>query len=178
MKKLHLIFLFTLTLFISSCDSDDSPAADVDPVMASSDILGDWNLVALETTNGRIESDALGIEINANFTAVGQDFDTSVTFSSDPQMVSSTGSYTTVITTEIAGVTETEEVPGENFFETSIWRIENNQLIFTEDGVDVPFDITEFSDNRLSLRVAFDETESELGFTSSVSATYTMTLTR
>ncbi|WP_394750740.1 lipocalin family protein [Spongiimicrobium salis] len=178
MKKLNLIFLFTLTLFIASCDSDDSSGVDIDPVMASTDILGDWNLVELETTNGRVESNALGLEINANFTAVGQDFDTLVTFSGDPQMVTSSGSYTTVITTEIAGVTETEEVPGEDFFETSTWRIENNQLIFSDDGVDVPFDITEFSENRLSLRVDIDETESELGFTSSVSATYTMTLTR
>lgn len=178
MKKINLIFIFTLTFFIMSCDNDDSNEPDIDPVTASADILGNWNLVASETTNGRIATNALGLTINANFTSVGQDFDTSVTFSDDPRTVTSNGSYTTVITTEIAGVTETEEIPGEDFFGAAEWRIENDQLIFTEDGADISFDILELNDSTLSLRVDIDETTEELGATSSITATYTIMLTR
>ena len=76
------------------------------------------------------------------------------------------------------GETSTEDQEGEDFFETEAWRLEGSTLYFGSGEEEVELTITEFTDSKMSLRYRIDETVEIFGATTSVSATYNMTLTK
>ena len=175
MKKVVLFSIFTVfTLVFSSCSKDEDGVSDA----SESKIAGSWNLTALETTDGRSDTNFEGTSIPTTFDAIGKDFDTVVTFSEEPQIVTSEGSYTTVLTTTVMGETTTEEEAGEDFFQSDEWRLDGSTLYFGTGVEEVGFTITELTDSKMSLRYKMDETVDFFGVTTSVSATYNMTLTK
>jgi len=175
MKKYFLLsFIGIFTLVFSSCSNDKDGVSN-----ASEDsIIGTWNLTALEATDGRSNTTIEDTSIPATFNAIGKDFDTIVTFSEEPQLVTSEGSYTSVLTTTIMGQTETEEQEGEDFFQSDEWRLDGNILYFGTGDEEVGFTIIELNDSKMSLRYNLDETVESIIGTSTVSATYNMTLTK
>jgi len=175
MKKILLSTLLSaFTLVFLSCSNDENAVTNA----SESQITGTWNLTALETKDGRSDTNFDGTSIPTTFTAVGKDFDTVVTFSENPNIVTSEGSYTTVITTTVMGETSTEEETGEDFFESDEWRLDGSILYFGTGDEEVGFTITELTDGKMSLRYEVDETVDFFGATTSVSATYNMTLTK
>ncbi|TLP78813.1 hypothetical protein [Maribacter sp. ACAM166] len=175
MKKYVLLSVIAVcTLVFSSCSKDEDGVSGVSEVS----IIGAWNLTALEATDGKSDTNFDGTSIPATFNAMGKDFDTVVTFSEEPQIVTSEGSYTTVLTTTILGETSTEEEEGEDFFESDEWRLGGSILYFGTGEEEVGFAITDLTDSKISLRYTLDETLDIFGATTSVSATYNMTLTR
>ncbi|WP_405383856.1 hypothetical protein [Maribacter sp. LLG6340-A2] len=175
MRKLfHLTLLSTFTLLFLSCSTDQ----DAVTIASESEIVGTWNLTALETKDGRSDTNFDGTSIPTTFTAVGKDFDTVITFSENPNIVTSEGSYTTVVTTTVMGETSTEEETGEDFFESDEWRLDGSTLYFGSGEEEVGFTITELTDSKMSLRYEIDETVDFFGATTSISATYNMTLSK
>jgi hypothetical protein len=175
MKKLFLLSIFTaITLVFSSCSKDIDGVSNA----SESKITGSWNLTALETTDGTSDTNFDGTSIPTTFDAIGKDFDTVVTFSEEPQIVTSQGSYTTVLTTTVLGDTTTQEEDGEDFFQSDEWRLDGNILYFGTGAEEIGLTITELTDTKMSLRYKLDETVEVFGATTSVSATYNMTLTK
>ena len=176
MKKVFLLSLIgVFALVFTSCSDDDSVGVSN---ASESQIIGTWNLTALETRDGRSDTNFDGTSIPTTFTAVGKDFDTVVIFSEEPQTVTSEGSYTTVTTTTVMGETSTEEETGEDFFESNEWRLDGSILYFGSGEEEIGFTITELTDSQMSLRYELDETVDFLGFETSISATYNMTLSK
>lgn len=175
MKKVFFLSLITVfSLVFTSCSNDEDAVSNA----SESEITGTWNLTALETKDGRSDTNFDGTSIPTTFTAVGKDFNTVVTFSENPNIVTSEGSYTTVVTTTVMGETSTEEETGEDFFESDEWRLDGSTLYFGSGEEEVGFTITELTDSKISLRYEIDETVDFFGATTSVSATYNMTLTK
>lgn len=175
MKKVFFLSLITVfSLVFTSCSNDEDAVSNA----SESEITGTWNLTALETKNGRSDTNFDGTSIPTTFTAVGKDFNTVVTFSENPNIVTSEGSYTTVVTTTVMGETSTEEETGEDFFESDEWRLDGSTLYFGSGEEEVGFTITELTDSKISLRYEINETVDFFGATTSVSATYNMTLTK
>ncbi len=175
MKKLFLLSILTaFSLIFTSCSKDEDGVSNV----SESKIAGSWNLTALETTDGTSDTNFEGTSIPTTFDAVGKDFDTVVTFSEEPQIVTSEGSYTTVLTTTIMGETSTQEEDGEDFFQSDEWRLDGNILYFGTGEEEIGLTITELTDSRMSLKYKLDETVEVFGATTSVSATYNMKLTK
>lgn len=174
MKKYVVSVLTVFTLVFSSCSKDDDGVSNA----SEASIIGTWNLTALEAKDGTTNTNFDGTSIPTTFTAVGKDFDTIITFGEEPQIVTSEGAYTTVLTTTVMGETLTEDQEGEDFFETEAWRLEGIMLYFGSGEEEVGFTITALTDSKMSLRYRIDETVEIFGATTSVSATYTMTLTK
>jgi hypothetical protein len=174
MKKYVVSVLTVFTLVFSSCSKDDDGISNA----SEASIIGTWNLTALEAKDGKTNTNFDGTSIPTTFTAVGKDFDTIITFAEDPQVVTSEGSYTTVLTTTVMGETSTEDQEGEDFFETEEWRLEGSTLYFGSGEEEVGFTITALTDAKMSLRYSIDETVEIFGATTSVIATYNMTLTK
>lgn len=174
MKKYILAVLTVFTLVFASCSKDDDGVSNA----SEASIIGTWNLTSLEAKDGTTNTNFDGTSIPTTFTAVGKDFDTIITFAKEPQVVTSEGSYTTVLTTTVMGETSTEDQEGEDFFETEAWRLEDSTLYFGSGEEEVELTITEFTDSKMSLRYRIDETVEIFGATTSVSATYNMTLTK
>ncbi|WP_339841202.1 hypothetical protein [uncultured Maribacter sp.] len=175
MKKYLLLSILTAyTVILSSCSKDEDGVSNA----TEAQIVGSWNLTALEATDGRSNTTIEDTSIPATFNAVGKDFDTIVTFSEEPQIVTSEGSYTTVLTTTIMGQTETDEQDGEDFFQSNEWRLDGSTLYFGSGDDEVGFTIIELNDSKISLRYNLDETVESFIGTSTVSATYNMTLSK
>jgi hypothetical protein len=175
MKKYFLLSIITaFTLAFSSCSKDEVGVSNA----SEASILGSWNLTALETTDGQSNTNFDGTSIPTTFKAIGKDFNTIVNFSKDPQIVTSEGSYTTVLTTTVMGETTTEEQDGEDFFESDEWRLDGAILYFGSAEEEVGFTITELTDTKMALRYKIDETVDFFGVVTTVSATYNMSLTK
>ncbi|WP_116772446.1 hypothetical protein [Maribacter litoralis] len=175
MKKIFFSTLLSVfALAFTSCSNDEDAVTNA----SEAEIVGTWNLTALETKDGRSDTNFDGTSIPTTFTAVGKDFDTVVTFSENPNIVTSEGSYTTVVTTTVMGETSTDEETGEDFFESDEWRLDGSTLYFGSGEEEVGFTITELTDSKMSLRYEIDETVDFFGATTSVSATYNMTLSK
>jgi len=173
-KQFPLFLLFAVTVILSSCSKDNNE--EINATEAS--LIGTWNLTALETNDGRAVTIIEGESVVSDFTAVGKDFDSVIVFSENPQIVTSEGSYTTVLTTTVMGQTTTQEEPGENFFESDEWRLDGNLLYFRTGEEEIALTIIALSDSEITLRYTIDETIDALGTTISVKATYNMTLSK
>ncbi len=173
MKKYFLLSIITaFTLVFSSCSKDGDGISNA----SEASIIGTWNLTAFETKDGKSDTNFDGTSIPTTFKAVGKDFDMVVNFSEEPKIVTSEGTFTAVVTTTVMGETTTEEQSGEDFFESNEWRLDGNILYFGTGEEEVGFTITELTDSKMSLRYKIDETVELFGATTTVSATYNMSL--
>lgn len=175
MRKSFLLTILTaFSLFFLSCSKDKEEVL----IASEASVIGAWNLTALEATDGTIDLTVDGTTIPSTFEALGKDFDMVVTFSEEPKTITSEGTYTTVLTTTVMGETTTEEQPGEDFFEAETWRLDGNTLYFSNGTEEIGLTITALTDTTMSLSYEIDETVDFLGILTSVTATYTMTLTK
>lgn len=175
MKKYILLSVISLGILVfSSCSKDNDGVSEA----SEASIIGTWNLTALEATDGKSDTTIDGTSVPTTFEAVGKDFDTVVIFSENPQIVTSEGSYTTVVTTTVMGETTTDEQVGENFFESDTWRLDGNTLYFGTGDEEIGFTITELTNSKMSLRYQLDENIEIFGSPTSISATYNMTLSK
>ena len=173
MKKfIYLTLLLIYTSAFTSCSNDEGTASS----LSEASIVGTWGLSALQTKNGRSNTDFAGTSIPATFTELGKGFSTLVTFSEESNEVTTNGTYRTVLTTTIMGETTIEEQEGESFFEYDEWRLENNMLYLRTGEKEIGFTITHLSDSKILLRYEVEETVDLLDAQTNVSATYDMTL--
>jgi len=165
-------FIF-LTLIACSKDEDTSQSVDL------ASLKGTWNLVSLSCTDGTSTIEILGQKSTSTFVISSKDHQATVSFGQNPNTFVSQGSYTSVITTNTAGVKETQEVPFEDFTSTGTWKLDGNTLIISSPGTDdQKAEITKLDANNLEYKVLVNQTVEELGFQITSKGTYITKLTR
>ena len=165
-------FIF-LTLI--ACSKDEDTALNVN----SENLKGTWNLVSLSCTDGTSTIDILGQQSTSTFVISSKDHQATVTYNLNPNTFVGQGSYTSIVTTNIAGVKDTQEVPFEDFTSTGTWKLEGNTIIVSSPGAaDQKAEITKFDANNLEYKLLVNETIEELGFQITSKGTYITKLTR
>ena len=98
--KITKFLLLSLTLIFLSCSEDE------ESIPTSEGMVGDWAITALDY-KGTTTTTAQGASIKMDFTGTGKDMDLITTFNSNPNTVTSEGSYTIVLKTTYMGQTTT-----------------------------------------------------------------------
>ncbi len=121
-----LIAIFSISLLIFSCNSEDDIQINKD------DILGTWDLINFDI-DGEVSTIVQGLEIGvASFTTIGKDFNAQLTFTENPNTFSTSGSFTAVTTTTVLGqqTSEEGEIDLDNLLNSGNWEINKNELTF------------------------------------------------
>lgn len=156
MKTKLLLLSFAVILF--SCSKDD------DPMPTSDGLLGTWTMTGL-TYNGTTTTTITGSgSINADFTGTGKDMDYTTTFQSNPNTVTSAGSYTIRLTTTIMGQTSTDDYEFEEALSDGTWELHGKTLTITNGSDSQEGIITKQTDTMLEVKVDLDQTESGAGY--------------
>jgi len=173
MKKLNLLFLAIFTMAIVSCSSDDDNGGS----NTTGDLLGTW---VGQTVNysGSTVTTFQGQNITADFVGEGYDVDYTLTFSENPNEVTSNGSYSIELTTTIAGQSTTQNEENIQFLETSDWAREGDQLTITTNGESTTGTIQELTATSLVLAIDTVEQTSEQGIDTTVTINAVSTYTR
>ncbi|MEX0996666.1 MAG: lipocalin family protein [Flavobacteriaceae bacterium] len=150
MKNLSIL-LFAILLVFASCSSDDDNSND--QIDLTVDITGSWELTSLEY-EGESTIEVENQTLTISFDGFGKDFDAQVNFTEDPNEVTSTGSYTLVLTTNFMGESITQE-QFVDFSDDSItgeWSIENgNQLVVVSNGETQTAEIISLNESKMVL---------------------------
>jgi len=151
MKNLKkLIVLFSVTLLFISCKSDESVLQ-----VENSQILGLWKLTEL-TEDGTTTTTSQGISISATFTTYAKNIDAELNFTENPNKFDSSGSYTSVVTTEILGQQTVQEVPINDFIGTGDWEINGNTITVTSYGEVNTAEVLELNESKLKLKILYN----------------------
>jgi hypothetical protein len=166
--KIAKFFLLSLAVVFLSCSEDE------DPKPTSEGMVGTWAITGVDY-KGTSTTTVDGTSIKANFTGTGKDMDLTTTFSTNPNVVTSEGSYTITLTTTYMGQTTTEDYPFEEVVTDGTWTLNGNTLTITDDFGPQSATIVEQSSTRLKLKLNVSESETDQGVTYStnVEATYT-----
>src|SRR5690606_22048979 len=105
MKIIKLSFLLLLLVFVSFSKDDDG-GSNIDPDVS---LAGPWEFVDLNTNKGKMKITSEGTSIEASFKITGKDYDYQSVFTEEPNYVTSSGSFTMIITTTILNQTNTQE---------------------------------------------------------------------
>jgi hypothetical protein len=129
------ILLIVFSLFsLSSCTKEESYTPN--PSFAnpnytpnsSSNLVGAWKLVSLDyagtSTNGGASS---------QFSAVGKSYTYVITFSENPNNYVTTGGYTVALTTELGGISFTQDITLTDYASSGTWQLKGDTLT-TVDG--------------------------------------------
>jgi len=165
MKK--LIYLVCLCVMVSCGDNEDN---NVD--VNESDIVGTWNLTKMET-NATTTMDTGIIDINFDTKVYGKDYDYTITFSEDPNEITTDGSFTTVI--EYDGDDTFGDIDFSEFgvedqtFDvseliTGTWSISDDILTCGTSSQTSDMTIDSFSDTKLVLKSSTEENFSIEGY--------------
>lgn len=152
MKK--IAFILITALLVISCTEDEELERITDKVTAN-DISHTWNVTDFYTNNGKIKTMYQGINVNANFTSQGKDFDTQISFNQNPNTVISEGNFTNVYTVNV-GISFSEERV-ESFDFAGQWSITDNVISITSGNVTSDYEIVEFTSSILKLKFTVDE---------------------
>ncbi|WP_340199243.1 hypothetical protein [Ascidiimonas sp. W6] len=155
--KILRLFSFVFFLFLLSCSSEDKPLIDI------ANLTGTWNLQSFDT-DIKTTFNLQGIPISSDTEVIAQDIQLQISFSENPDIVTSNGSYTLVITTTVLTETETEEIIGTDDLLSGTWSATPEFIIIQSNGSEnldflelqsVSYRIIELSASRLELRADF-----------------------
>ncbi len=161
--QISLLFLCT-TLFLVSCKKDDDTV--------SGEIAGEWKLSEFKCDNCKTTLDAEGQ--NTFFTSKfsGKNFNAFTTFTENPNQFNSTGEYTLVTTTTVAGFDTTTEIEVDAFQDTGTWSISGDKITQVYAGTATEFTILELSNTKLRLRYELDGVSVDGGTTFNFGTVY------
>lgn len=181
-----LTIALLLPIFLLSC-SEDEASGDT-----SGELRGTWQLTEY-TSNTSASTTAEGTTLTIESDGVAENIDAIVAFTENPNEVSSEGSFDIVLTSSIAGQTETETVSIDDFSSVSTWSrdgdiltFENGniisidtdlELIDPEDAV-INYTIEELTDTTLRLSSSLSQTIEQEGIEFDVDANIRMVLVR
>ena len=104
----------------------------------------------------------LGQSVSNNVTVKGKDYNFTFTFSENPDVYSTNGEFTAVTTTEIAGVSKTEETKTEALqdLQSGEWEVISDKLIFKGNGESesIEIKIVSITETKLVLKQNIDQT--------------------
>jgi hypothetical protein len=158
MKSLsNACFMGTILLLLWGCSKDENnePAT----------IPGTWKITDIHIDDGTSEVTVAGQSITYPYTIHGKDYNTSTTFTENPNEYTSTGSYTSVTIIDYSGTKDTSEVFIPASSGTGTWNLSGN--VFTEmfGGNTYVHEVLEFTSSRLKLRENIDVTSDNNGTT-------------
>jgi hypothetical protein len=123
MKKITILFI-ALTFALTSCSSDESAPTTL------GNIVGVWKGVNVDYSGTTVTS-AQGQTINSDYVGEAYNVDYSVTFTENPNNLTSSGSYSVKLTTTVTGQTNVSYVENLNVLGDGTWQINNNELSIT-----------------------------------------------
>ena len=122
MKIQSKLYLFGILLFIAtSCNKDDNP-------VITGSIVGQWRMTDIHADDGVSEITFLGQMETGTYTFHGTDYNTSTTFTENPNEFSSTGSYTVIADYVFQGLHEHDSLNVYAYPGTGSWSINGNKL--------------------------------------------------
>lgn len=150
-----------MLLVFVSCSKDDDGGSNIDPNVS---LAGPWEFVDLNTNKGKMKITSEGTSIEASFKITGKDYDYQSVFTEEPNYVTSSGSFTMIITTTILNQTNTQEqliedYGDDNFGLAGAWNIEGNKFIITNDDEQATYTIIELTENRFKFQMDLSESE-------------------
>jgi hypothetical protein len=168
--KITKFLLLSLAVIFLSCSEDE------DPIPTSEGMVGDWAITALDY-KGTTTTTAQGVSIKADFTGTGKDMDLITTFNSNPNTVTSEGSYTIVLKTTSMGQSTTDEYEMDETVTDGTWALNGKTLTVTSDFGPQTATILEQTSTTLKLKAEVSENQSDQGITvsSQIEAIYTFT---
>jgi hypothetical protein len=168
--KITKFLLLSLAVIFLSCSEDE------DPIPTSEGMVGHWAITALDY-KGTTTTTAQGVSIKADFTGTGKDMDLITTFNSNPNTVTSEGSYTIVLKTTSMGQSTTDEYEMDETVTDGTWTLNGKTLTVTSDFGPQTATILEQTSTILKLKAEVSENQSDQGITvsSKIEAIYTFT---
>jgi hypothetical protein len=168
--KITKFLLLSLAVIFLSCSEDE------DPIPTSEGMVGHWAITALDY-KGTTTTTAQGVSIKADFTGTGKDMDLITTFNSNPNTVTSEGSYTIVLKTTSMGQSTTDEYEMDETVTDGTWTLNGKTLTVTSDFGPQTATILEQTSTTLKLKAEVSENQSDQGITvsSKIEAIYTFT---
>jgi hypothetical protein len=155
MKIFKILFLTILTISIVSCGDDDDAGNDVG---GSADLVGTWNAVSVNYT-GTTLTEANGLSIQADFVGEGMNIDYTLDFTSNPNELTSNGTYDIELTTTILDETTTQTFTNIEFASTGEWLLDGDQMTVTADGVTTVVTVVELTATSLILNIVDVQTQ-------------------
>ncbi len=122
--KLFQIFFFAILLTAFTACGDDEAAPD-------GSIVGDWDVTAIDYGGTSTTSGPGFPTITSTFTGTGVDMNLMVSFSEDPNVYTSSGSYGVELTTETQGQSSTDTVTISGFADDGEWSQNGSTIMVT-----------------------------------------------
>jgi len=176
-KKLVLVLF--LGIVSVSCSTDDEEPGVFSGNVKASDIEGVWTVTEFYTENGKINTKISGVDVTANFQSDGKNFKNSkITFTQNPDVVTSTGTFTNTTTVSYLTFSQTED-SSETIPIAGTWSIANNIVSMGVAPTFLEYTIIDFTQNTLKLKYRYIENvEVVSGITGDATATIFITVTR
>ena len=175
MKKLLLLFIIGITII--SCSKDEELELGVfTGEVTNNDLIGAWNVIDYYTNNGKINTRINGANVIADFTTQAKNFNSKITFSQNPKIVSSTGSFTNTTNLRYLTFSQSEETT-QNLNLAGVWVLNNNIITITSAGISKFYTIVDFTGSTLQLKYKISENiEVVSGVSGDANATFYMSL--
>ena len=155
--------IVTLSLLFESCNKDD------DPIITGS-LVGTWEMIDLHVDDGINETTFMGQMITSHFTISGSDYHSTITFTENPNMVSTDGNYTAITDIDLLGSDTTTVYT----WETGTWSLIGEMLTQIVQGDTSNIEILELSDSKLRIKQNLEEMYSDTSFGFTVHETATV----
>jgi hypothetical protein len=159
MKNLRLLTVVFALLFFS-CSEDNDPR-----IIDTTNLAGTWNLQSFEN-DITTTIDVLGIPVTSKTDAIAEDIQVQITFSENPDIVVSEGSYTLVVTTTVLTETDTQEFVSSDNVLSGMWTLNGNEITISSNDPEIDpelqtitYRIIELSESRLQLKADFTTTQ-------------------
>lgn len=158
MKKFYCLIQILCIATLISCSNDDDGSIIIDQSL----IPGTWNVIAIESNDGRFTGNIQGIESSGSFMAEGKNITTEVVFIKGDNETSNTFSSSGGFTLEISILIPLQDplVVEEDFPDylgNGSWRVEGNNLILSVSGEQGNYTVTNLTAQNMSLATSFNE---------------------
>lgn len=160
MKKISLL----LVVFSLICTSCNIESVDYDGVSGDVSIVGEWKMVNY-TYTGETTTSGQGQTLSTSFIGEAFDMNNTITFSQNPNTITSNGAFSIKLTSTTLGQTSTQNITGIPAINDGTWEQEGDELFTFSNGQEGVMKIEELTENRLVLTVNHEEDLSQSGFT-------------
>ncbi len=161
---LKFILLCIIPLVFTACDKDDDG-------ISADNLPGNWRMTDIHSENGVSTITFQGLPLTTDYSSEGITYNTTTTFTENPNEFTSEGSYVVRTTIETPGTPTTNEETIDAFPGTGTWVIEGNILTQTFSGQTTESEILELSKTKLRLKQDVDFSLDEQGIIFQTSAT-------
>lgn len=151
MKNTFAIIALVASFLLVSCNKDDDNQSSI----TETDLTGSWALTDMNCKDGKMTTTLLGETATTPFTAIGKDYDLTLTLNEADKTFASEGSYTTVTTVVDDEGAETYEEEGD-FPLAGTWALDGKTINFTVDGETYPMTIQSMKDGIMVLKQTVD----------------------